>query len=158
VAAPARGQRNQSGELHEILQNAFDWSCEHLHSFFAFALLAFYLLKQQRSGPKFYSRAFVSIVLLISCSVTTAFGTLSCIKNVVFPQRLTQPPTADALSGCHREAARFYLFGTTVRCCTVPDFETEAVNVNLSPSSSLNDHYGFAFDFHFVRRSSSERW
>ena len=74
------------GELHEILQNAFDWSGEHLHRFFAFALLPFYLLKQQRSGPKFYSRAFVSIVLLISCSVTTAFGTLSCIKNVVFPQ------------------------------------------------------------------------
>jgi hypothetical protein len=23
------------GELHEILQNAFDWSGEHLHRFFA---------------------------------------------------------------------------------------------------------------------------
>src|ERR1700738_369674 len=43
----------------------------------------------------------------------------------------------DALAGCHREGVRFYLFGTTVRCCMVPDFETEAVNVNLSPSSSL---------------------
>jgi hypothetical protein len=80
------------GELHEILQNAFDWSGEHLHRFFAFALLPFYLLKQQRSGPKFYSCAFVSIVLLISCSVTTAFGTLSCIKNVVFPQTSYPPP------------------------------------------------------------------
>jgi len=29
------------GELHEILQNAFDWSGEHLHRFFAFALLPF---------------------------------------------------------------------------------------------------------------------
>ena len=41
------------GELHEILQNAFDWSGEHLHRFFAFALLPFYLLKQQRSGRNF---------------------------------------------------------------------------------------------------------
>jgi hypothetical protein len=39
------------GELHEILQNAFDWSGEHLHRFFA--LLPFYLLKQQRSGRNF---------------------------------------------------------------------------------------------------------
>jgi Plasmid pRiA4b ORF-3-like protein len=31
------------GELHEILQNAFDWSGEQLRSFFAFALLPFYL-------------------------------------------------------------------------------------------------------------------
>jgi hypothetical protein len=38
------------GELHEILQNAFDWSGEHLHRFLPFALLPFYLLKQQRSG------------------------------------------------------------------------------------------------------------
>ena len=29
------------GELHEILQNAFDWSGEQLRSFFAFALLPF---------------------------------------------------------------------------------------------------------------------
>ena len=78
-------------ELHKILQNAFDWSGEHLHRLFAFALLPFYLLKPQRSAPKIYSCTFVSIVLLISCSVRTAFGTLSCIKNVVFPQRLTQP-------------------------------------------------------------------
>jgi len=41
------------GELHEILQNAFDWRGEHLHRFFAFALLPFYLLKQQRSGRNF---------------------------------------------------------------------------------------------------------
>ena len=41
------------GELHQILQNAFDWSGEHLHRFFAFALLPFYLLKQQRSGRNF---------------------------------------------------------------------------------------------------------
>lgn len=47
------------GELHEILQNAFDWSGEHLHRFFA--LLPFYLLKQQRSGRILLS-AFVSIV------------------------------------------------------------------------------------------------
>jgi hypothetical protein len=86
------------GELHEILQNAFDWSGEHLHSFFAFALLPFYLLEQQRSGLKFYSCAFVSIVLLISCSVTTAFGTLSCIKNVVFPQ--TSNPATDCGMRC----------------------------------------------------------
>jgi hypothetical protein len=33
----------------------------------AFLLLLFYLLKQQRSGSKFYSCAFVSIVLLIWC-------------------------------------------------------------------------------------------
>src|SRR5258707_9506863 len=68
------------GELHEILQNAFDWSGEHLHRFFAFALLPFYLLKQQRSGRILLMRlCFHS--LLISCSVTTAFGTLSCIKK-----------------------------------------------------------------------------
>src|ERR1700732_1810552 len=81
--------------------------------------------------------------LLISCSVTTAFGTLSCINNVVFSQRLPQPLPSppkissnrspycprigDALSGCHREAARFYLFGTTVKCCTVPDALTEPI-------------------------------
>jgi len=40
-------------ELGEILQNAFGGSGEHLHRFFAFALLPFYLLKQQRSGRNF---------------------------------------------------------------------------------------------------------
>jgi Plasmid pRiA4b ORF-3-like protein len=67
------------GELHEILQNAFDWSGEHLHRFFAFALLPFYLLKQQRSGRILLMPFFHS--LLISCSVTTAFGTLLCIEK-----------------------------------------------------------------------------
>jgi len=33
VAAPARGQHDSLGELHEILQNAFGWSGEHLHRF-----------------------------------------------------------------------------------------------------------------------------
>jgi hypothetical protein len=47
------------GELHEILQNAFDWSGEHLHRFFAFALLPF---ETAAKRPKFYSWAFVSIV------------------------------------------------------------------------------------------------
>jgi hypothetical protein len=47
------------GELHEILQNAFDWSGEHLHRFFAFALLPF---ETAAKRPKFYSCAFVSIV------------------------------------------------------------------------------------------------
>jgi hypothetical protein len=46
-------EKTSLGELHEILQNAFDWSGEHLHCFFAFALLPFYLLKQQRSGEGF---------------------------------------------------------------------------------------------------------
>jgi Plasmid pRiA4b ORF-3-like protein len=48
VAAPARGQRNSLGELHEILQNAFDWSGEHLHRFFAFALLPFETAAKRR--------------------------------------------------------------------------------------------------------------
>ena len=47
------------GKLHEILQHAFDWSGEHLHRFFAFALLPF---ETAAKRPKFYSCAFVSIV------------------------------------------------------------------------------------------------
>src|SRR5260370_22284819 len=110
----------------------------------AFLLLLFYLLKQQRSGRILLMRlCFHS--LLISCSVTTAFGTLSCIKKRRFSAnvlpshslRRRNYQVIDHHTGSHREGARFYLFVTTVRCCTVPDFETEAVNVNSSPASSL---------------------
>jgi hypothetical protein len=52
-------------ELHEILQNAFDWSSEHLHRFFPFALLPFETTAKRRillMRLCFHS-------LLISCSV-----------------------------------------------------------------------------------------
>ena len=131
------------GELREILQNAFDWSGEHLHRFFAFALLPFYLLKQQRSGRDFTHAPlfpeFPNFVQRDNGFWHTFMHQKRCFFANVLPSHSlrrrkyqvidhhTALGLGDALSGCHREAARFYFFGTTVRCCTVPDASTEPI-------------------------------